>query len=117
MEHPMSPAKRPFQFVGVSPYVERAAESLRLLDPRLIGKARNIEHLARIQTALGQASRSSPDDHQAIFEQALAFRESLAVALLAAELAITDVAEALGLDAPNFTDLALELAAAHQHRA
>jgi hypothetical protein len=109
----MSQTNRPFQFIGVSPYVDRAAEALKLADPRLIGKARNIEHLARIQTALGQASRSSPEDRAAIFEQALAFRSSLAVALLAAEYAIVEVAEALGLGVPSFEELNLDLAAAH----
>ena len=108
-----SPTDRPFQFVGISPYVDQAARAITLHDERMKGKARNIEHLARIQTALGQAMQAAPDDRSAIFAQALAFRESLAAALLAAELAIRDVAEALSIDAPSFDELVLELASAH----
>jgi hypothetical protein len=107
----MSQTNRPFQFTGVSPYIDRAAKVLKLADPRLIGKARNIEHLARIQTALGQASQSSADDREAIFEQALAFQQSLAVALLAAQLAIVNTAEALGLDDPDYVDRNLNFSA------
>lgn len=102
-----------YPFIGVAPFVERAAEKLGLVDPRLKGKARNLEHLARIQTALAQASQSASDDRQAIFDQALACRNSLAVALLAAELAIVDVARALNLKSPGFSEMHLELAAAH----
>jgi hypothetical protein len=109
----MSQTARPFQFVGISPYVDQAAEALTLKDERMKGKARNIEHLARIQTALGQAMQVAPDDRSAVFAQALAFRESLAAALLAAELAIRDVAEALALDTPSFDELVLELASVH----
>lgn len=100
----MSQTNRPFQFTGVSPFVDRAAKTLGLDDARLLGKARNIEHLARIQTALGQAAQSSADNRQAIFEQALGFQKSLAVALLAAQLAIVETAEALGLDDPDYVD-------------
>ena len=104
-----------YQFLGMSPYVDRAARSLGLVDERMKGKARNIEHLARIQTALGQATRAGVEDRQAIFSQALDYRGSLATALLAAELAIADVAAAVGLDSPNFAELDLDLASAHQN--
>jgi len=110
----MSASQRPFQFVGVAPYVDRAAETLGLRDERMKGKARNIEHLARIQNALAQAAQAPPESRQAIFDQALLFRDSLAAALLTAELAIGDVADALGLDSPSFAELDLELAAAHR---
>jgi hypothetical protein len=107
----MNQSSRPFQFTGVSPYVDQVAETLGLDDARLIGKARNIEHLARIQTALGQASQASADNREAIFAQALAFEKSLAVALRAAQLAIYDVAMALGLDDPDYVDANLHFSA------
>lgn len=109
----MSETQRTFQFLGVAPHVDRAAGALGLRDERMKGKARNIEHLARIQNALAQATQAAPELRQAIFDQALDFRGSLATALLAAEFAIAEVAGALGLSAPDFAELDLELASAH----
>ncbi len=110
----MNVSDKPYQFVGILPYVDRAAEVLGLRNDSMKGKAKRIEHLARIQTALGQTTQANQDERRAIFSQALTYRESLAVALLAAELAIVEVANSMGLDSPQFAELDLELAAAHQ---
>lgn len=85
-----------YQFPGASPFVD-AAPSAQLLDSRLRARARGLEPISRIQSALGQACHAVDTAQAAIIAEAKSWRTVLATALEAADAAIAHAEEGLGL--------------------
>lgn len=86
-----------YVFPGVSPFVD--AEARRLgLDGRQVGPASSLWHVARIQDALGQLPSAPAESRPEVLEHVRFVRDSLALALAAADAAIADALAGVGGD-------------------
>jgi hypothetical protein len=94
-----------YHFVGLSPFLERSADALGLSDPRLRSKARSIEHVGHVQTALGQLFEVDPQHQADVLTRAIGFRDSLAAALDGVQAAIREVCGVLDLEFDDVTRL------------
>lgn len=92
----------PYSFPGVAPFIAKAADARNFSDLRLVHKAKGLEHVARVQSSLGQACQAHERDRAEIVNNALGWRDSLVIALAGIDAAIGEVFSALGLDPPPF---------------
>lgn len=91
-----------FEFPGVAPFIKRAGDARGFTDNRLLCKAKGLEHAAKVQSSLGQCVNAHERDRPEILANAVAWRESLAIALTGIDTAILSVQGGLGLPLPAF---------------
>jgi hypothetical protein len=93
-------AAEPFSFPGMAHYLRAAAEAAGA-DPEQVGRAMATWHMGQIQDLLGQMPgmpKSALDEAAAV---AMSHRDSMALAVVAADRAMAHVFAALGVALPE----------------
>ena len=85
-----------YAFPGFTTFLEAAAR--RIGHPEAEAPARRIATLSALANLCAQAGASSPDDAREILAKAAEFRDQLHAAYVAAELMLSDVSGALGME-------------------
>lgn len=92
-----------YAFPGFTTFLEAA--SRRIGCPEAEAPARRIATLSALANLCAQAAAASPDDARAILVKAGEFRDQLHAAHEAAELMLSEVHQALGLNEPAMEPL------------
>jgi hypothetical protein len=90
--------KPAYRSLGLKPHVDKAADQLGFKDRSLLLRAEQTWHMSQIQNSLGYLSDATlPKAQRDLLERVTAIRNALFTAVVAADSAIKQAADALGL--------------------
>lgn len=90
--------KPAYRSLGIKPHVDKAADQLGFKDRSLLLRAEQTWHMSQIQNSLGYLSdQKDPKAQRDLLDRVTAIRNALYTAVVAADAAIRQAADALGL--------------------